>query len=326
MSYQSTLSQYPVDMMSLGFTKVAGFHPWLGYSPDFDWNYTHFWKHTIRAQYHMNGDDVINTLSEGGGKWGHGKEEEKFFLITWELERNVPAIENQYYISADKNYSVGYVKNRTYNIHTKRISDDCILLDIDENNKEPIDNLENIKWNDIRLFLLSRRLRVQGLSKNTKYRIDYYSFQTGDYLSTQCDKTPLLKGELVLKYNELTANPSGNELLNPVIWYVIRKNGCSQGREMEEPSDSLTLWSDSLTISTENSEEELLVFPNPFNNYITIVSSKEDELIIYTVDGRISKKAPISKGNTIIHTDDLSSGAYILFFARQLVQTKMIKP
>lgn len=41
MSYQATLSQQPVDRMTLGFTKVAGFHPWLGYSADFDWNNTY---------------------------------------------------------------------------------------------------------------------------------------------------------------------------------------------------------------------------------------------------------------------------------------------
>jgi len=54
-------SQHPADMMTLGFTKVAGFHPWLGYDADFDWNYNYFWKSTIRAQQHMNGDDVNGT-------------------------------------------------------------------------------------------------------------------------------------------------------------------------------------------------------------------------------------------------------------------------
>ncbi len=315
----SSYTQHPVDMMTFPFTGVAGYLTWFGWRKGEET----LWPATIRAQQHMNGDDVINTLSEGGGNWGHGKQEEKLFLFINSHQTNFSALEHQYYLSNNKNYSVGYVKNRTYNVHTKRLNDYC---DLNYGNTEPIDDLENIKWNDVRLLPLNRRLRVQGLSKNTKYRVDYYSFETGNHLSTQCDKTPLLKGELVLKYNELTANPSGNELLNPVIWYVIIKNGCPQGREVEESSDSLTLKSDVLTISTENIEEQLLVFPNPFNNYITIVSNKEDELTIITVDGRISKKVLIPKGNTTIYTADLASGVYILFFARQLVQTKMIKP
>ncbi len=58
--------------MTLGFTGVAGFHFWDGSSPKEDGTYhTELWKNTFRAQNHMNGDDVIGVLSEGGGYWGH---------------------------------------------------------------------------------------------------------------------------------------------------------------------------------------------------------------------------------------------------------------
>lgn len=69
---KANYTQPPVDMMALGFTGVAGFNNWPGYQLDLNYNYEHFWKPLLRVQNHLNGDDVINILSEGGGKWGVG--------------------------------------------------------------------------------------------------------------------------------------------------------------------------------------------------------------------------------------------------------------
>lgn len=52
MSHHPTLSQHPVDRMTLGFTKVAGFHPWLGYSADFDWNNTFTSQTIVKVCYY----------------------------------------------------------------------------------------------------------------------------------------------------------------------------------------------------------------------------------------------------------------------------------
>src|SRR5690554_1274489 len=168
-----------VDKMTLPFTGVAGINTWSGYRPNrledendlvtmpnstYD-----MWDNTIRVKNHMDGDDVIGTLSEGGGYWSHGMEKSKLFIVT--VHDNVDAIEQQYYLSNSRNKVVGYVRNRTYNIHTKRVNSDC---DLNYGDIEPIDDLENIKWNDNRLPL-NRRLDLVGLNASEEYTIDYYS-------------------------------------------------------------------------------------------------------------------------------------------------------
>src|SRR5690554_5560465 len=61
------------DEVILGFLRFAGLNFWDGCDHKEDGSYhTELWKNTFRAQNHMNGDDVINTLSEGGGYRSHG--------------------------------------------------------------------------------------------------------------------------------------------------------------------------------------------------------------------------------------------------------------
>ncbi len=108
-----------VDIMSAGFTGVAGYNLWEGR----DSNQNFLWPATIRAQYHMNGTDVITTLSNGNGGWVQGRQHEKVY------SSHVSKIkELQYYISQNKERSVGYVRNRSYNIHTKRTNDTCNVM------------------------------------------------------------------------------------------------------------------------------------------------------------------------------------------------------
>lgn len=301
---------------------IAGFFPWVGWRPET----VHLWSATIRAQRHMNGDDVIGTLSEGGGNWGHGKEEEELYIVMNQTDNHilVPAIEHQYYMSNTNSSTVGYIKNRTYNIHTKRLNDNC---DLDYGNIEPIDELEDITWNDVRLFPINRRLRVKDLKYNASYRIDYYSFKTGNYLSTQCDNTTANRNYIVLEYPELKTKDSSNE--NPVIWYVIQHNGCSQGM-IQVNSESNPL-SDSL-IKTLKIEEILerergrvKIYPNPFENSFTIDSPQSDLMVIETIDGRTVLERNINENITHISVPNISKGTYVIKFIKQNIEFKVIK-
>ncbi|MBL4861631.1 MAG: hypothetical protein JKY09_01250 [Crocinitomicaceae bacterium] len=89
--------------MTLGFTGIAGFYMWDGYKEGLDI----LRGSTIRAQHHMDGYDVTNTLRQGYGNWVQGRQSE---TITSDdgVKR---AKELQYYISEDKNLCVGYVRN-----------------------------------------------------------------------------------------------------------------------------------------------------------------------------------------------------------------------
>jgi hypothetical protein len=311
----SNHAMQPVDMMTFPFTGVCGFNTWWDFLDD---GYTDYWPPIIRSQNHMNGDDVINTLSEGSGKWGHGMEEEKLFVPINSNQTNFPALENQYYISNNKEFVVGYVRNRTYNVHTTRINDDC---DLGYGNLEPIDDLEDISWNDARIFPLNRRLKIQGLQSNTKYSVDYYSYGSGDYLSTQCGKTTLSGNSLVLKYDKLqTKSPS----INPIIWYVARKNGCSQGREINNNIDSVRQEEQTI-FGYLYADNKIVAYPNPFNNEINVESLEDDLVVISAIDGKEIFRKNIIKGTTSIETKNVVSGTYIVHLISQNVQFKLVK-
>src|SRR5690554_6192317 len=323
----SNYTQHVVDKMTLPFTGIAGFNAWGGDAPVYQASasspvtlpsYIHDkWKTTIRTKNHMNGEDVINTLSNTWGGWKHGMQKSKLFIIT--VHDNVDAIEQQYYMASNKEKVVGYVRNRTYNVHTKRINSDC---DLDFGDIEPIDDLENIKWNDIRLPI-DRRLSIGNLKTKKEYKIDYYSFKTGNYISTQCTKTSN-DGKLQLEYPDL--NSSKNPL-NPVVWYVIYEESCNSGMQQQNNSDEVEEGLNRTQLLNNKSERiaNLNVHPNPFQSQIVIQSFQKDQMVIKSIDGKVVGTYIIDKEITKINTNRLSNGMYLLTFMNQNQTFKLIK-
>lgn len=318
MNNQPTLPQHPVDMMSLGFTKLAGFHPWTGYSPDFDWNYTHFWKHTIRAQYHMNGDDVINTLSEGGGDW---RQEKQYAELNNQNKKY--AVEHQYYISQDQSSAVGYVKNRTFNIRTQAILGSvCTVEDLGKAIYN--DMILNTSWNDVNN---SERLRIARLKSNTDYRVDWYSLyktQSGGYMKSDCMNTNLRGGlwGFNLEYPDLWCSTSG-DVFFPVVWYVIHE-GCNSGLAPLQPrghANSLQQIINEDTITNR----QTTIYPNPFEHILTVNSLEDDIFVISTLTGSVIKQINIHKGKNILFVSELSKGIYLGKLIKQQFITKLLR-
>ena len=203
----SNYSNVYIDIMSGGFIGVCGYNLW----PGLESGERFLWSATIRAQNHMNSNEVISTLSDGNGNWKQGRQHD---TRTKEL---------QYYISDNKELSVGYIRNRTYNIHTMRINDDC-KLDAYFNGQNLFDNLMDIAWND---GPRKNQLKVTELNSNTNYQIDWYSFKEGVYLGSDRKKTSFSKGKLVLRFPELSV--TSETIKNPMIWFVIRQNSNKNG-------------------------------------------------------------------------------------------------
>lgn len=206
-----------IDAMSMGFTGVCGFQLWEGK----DSEQAFVWPATIRAQHHMNGEDVISTLSNGNGNWIQGRQ--KATLKTGGKE----AVEHQYYVSHDRNQSVGYVRNRSFNFLTKQVSRyaSCRMQYMDHQPPSPTDVLQDIRWNEVKNRGKHKRLRVEGLKSNATYEVKWYSYKNGLPMEeyTECRKTS--RTNLVLHYPPLTTSPSGEE--NPVVWYVIQQTECN---------------------------------------------------------------------------------------------------
>ncbi|OJX36992.1 MAG: hypothetical protein BGO87_14530 [Flavobacteriia bacterium 40-80] len=301
-----------IDAMSMGFTGICGYSLWEGQIEGQE----HMWTATIRAQYHLNGDDVINTLSNGNGQWMQGRQKEKIYNAHDEAAKEL-----QYYISNSKELSVGYIRNRTYNIHTKRIGEKCNLFI----NTIPVDNLYNFVWDDG-----PYKLRLEGLKNNTDYQIDWYSFEEGLYIGSDCQNTQ--GDELVLHFPELSVTSDKPE--QPLVWFVVREQNCQQAmRSSEGESDVLQLFEDirqdvgieDNSDILDNTEKLSGIYPNPFENYFIISSTCEDILTLQTIDGTVIGNYKISKGVTKIPTAFLPKGVYLVCLQKQNQQFKIVK-
>ncbi len=340
----SSYSQHPVDMMSMPFTGVAGYLTWFGYEKGLE----HLWPATIRAQQHMNGDDVIGTLSEGGGDWRGWRD--SAYLHNKSIDKK-PIKETQYYVSRDRNYAVGYVKNLSYNVYTKSDAVIDTLIVTNENNLKdtlydypllkwidlglynnfafgnPNDNfnyknlntLQNIKWNQ------GKKLKLDGFD-NKKYTVNFYSFDDtdfglGSYVSTVSNIA--IDHKLTLKFPELKCN----SFPGPVLWFVARKKGAS--RDIETDEDSVKVL-DSLLIREINLfpvKEQInpTISPNPGNGNYTVTSNKEQSIEVRTTNGIVVFKNKIQSGRNQIDLTFLSSGMYFIYFQSDNLTLKFIK-
>ncbi len=81
-------------------------------------------------------------------------------------------------------------------------------------------------------------------------------------------------------------------------------------------------------VGSEDNFEHILkptVYPNPFDNYFIVNSSKEDLLVIKSAAGTIVGNYSVSAGETFISTSNLSQGVYIISLMQQGEQFKIVK-
>ncbi|MBW7868717.1 MAG: T9SS type A sorting domain-containing protein, partial [Brumimicrobium sp.] len=301
----------PVDEMTLGFTGIAGFLFWDGRGKNVDSInnlYLNLWKNTFRALNHMNGDDVIGTLSQGGGYWEHGAQETKIKISTGPFKKDDKPflLEQQNYVSNDKSKFVGYVRNRTYNIRTKG----CINATFpDLEDSTHFFNLYSITWDKPPV---GERLKVKNLQSGKYYSVHWYSFKDGNYIKTDCLKAK--SGKIRLEFPTLTTSTPGN----PVLWFVAERSDCNKNKS---PINDYS------TASLFKQEDDLLkntIYPNPFEDFFIINSLEEDVFILQSMDGTIIGNYKVSKGETKI-TENLSKGIYIGKLINQSQTFKLIK-
>jgi hypothetical protein len=314
-----------IDIMSGGFSGVCGYNLWAGTESTENF----LWPATIRAQNHMNGSDVITTLSNVSGNWTQGRQAEKIYN-----HHGLEAKELQYYVSNNKEIAVGYVRNRTYNFYTKRINEECnVYTWTPANNhveirnifsKYPFFSLFDFAWDDG-----NNELKLQGLKSNTNYQIDWYSFKDGWYLGSDCRNTSFFVPELTLRFPKLFVTPG--EVERPMVWFVAKQNNCMVGMMpveggaeaflLEEYNESNMV----LNIDEHSNQDSPAIYPNPFDDYFTVESLQDDVLVIQEINGKIVHEEKINKGSTTINTQNLSMGVYIIKLINQNIQTKLVK-
>ncbi|RFC54068.1 T9SS C-terminal target domain-containing protein [Brumimicrobium aurantiacum] len=310
-----------VDEMTLGFTGVAGFHLWNGRA-EHTANYIELWKNTFRAQNHMNGDDVINTLSDGWGDWKHGMGKGKLKENDYD---DVEAVEMQSYVSSNQEIIVGYIKNRTYNVYTQSSGGICDNVGWNNPGNNPVNSLYNFQWDDIKNLEV---LKVDDVLTLKTYDVDFYGDINGtiQYISTD-NKLSSIGGKLKLRYPELYVEEHWQN--RPVIWFVAKSedyNGMMQNNDITEDSTDVFL-KEFLAIDhdTLTQAPSLKVYPNPFEDYFIVESPVDDEMIIKDPTGRIILKERISSGQNRLQTEALTSGIYFVRFVGQGETFKIVK-
>jgi|SRR5690554_2385120 len=297
------------DEVILGFLRFAGLNFWDGCDHKEDGSYhTELWKNTFRAQNHMNGDDVINTLSDTWGALSHGMGKGK--LKDNSLD-DVEAAEMQVYVSSNKELVVGYVRNRTYNLYNNGFSGSiCKDIGYDDNGNtsdySPVNNHLNFQWDDIKN---TEQIKVGGVLDLKTYNVDFYGDINGSiqYISTD-NKLSSASGKLKLRYPELYVEESWQK--RPVIWFVAKRegyNGLAQSNVIAEDSTDVHLM-EYLTSEKDilSQEPPLRVYPNPFEDYFMVESPVIDEIVIQEPSGRNVLQQKIILGNNRIQSESFS--------------------
>jgi len=303
-----------IDMMTFGFTGLAGYNAWVGGFPGQEFT----WPGNIRAQQHMNGNDVINTLSTGNGGWVQGREIANHHNLPHE---DVKTKEQQYYIAQNQELAVGYVKNRTFNVATQRTSTatntDCYVA---------FDT-----WDDLLVTVISHewnaeKLTVEGLKYNTDYAIDWYSYRTGTYISSDCFSTSLT-GKAELHHPTLYVPNAG------VLWYVIKQQNCSRGTaadEAQESDSASPVLFQAAQATTENRTEpqpaSLEIYPNPMQDALIIKAGHPLGAISLVNNLNQVVYSDFTNSNEItLNTSGLARGTYTLILEGDEKFHKLIK-
>lgn len=131
----------------------------------------------------------------------------------------------------------------------------------------------------------------------------------------------------LLRYPELYIEEAWQN--RPVVWFVAKRegyNGMMQNNDFAE--DTLSAFSKMILNNerdTLSSKSSLSVYPNPFEDYLTIESPIDDEITIQNPAGRILLNQNISKGKSRIRMEKLTNGMYFICFVNQSKTFKIIK-
>lgn len=208
----SEFKMLPVDAISAGFLGACGHLLWDGRV----WSERSLWNTTIQVEKLMNSKELISTLSMDNGEWIQGRQQAR--ISNKKGENNI--LEIQYYLSKNQNQSVGYIRNRSYNVYTNRIEENpgC-HLNVPAGTSSA--QLTDINWNDP---AKKNRLRVEGIKKKVNYLIEWFNPQTNQLIQSECMKSG--RKDLTLKFPTLNVTTKGQEL--PVVYFIIKQTECSK--------------------------------------------------------------------------------------------------
>ncbi len=205
-----------IDATTYGFCGVAGMHPWDGYVYDNNNSYDQrqLWSSTIVAAKHMNSKNVVKTLAHNQGEWKQGRQVEKVHRSDEEYAKEL-----QYYLSEDRSAATGYIRNRSYNVHTMRTNENCFATTDLHGFDVPLNNFYPFSHEQGDRFFNDNQLYVTGLEKKAWYSIVWFDALTGLPIEPTQVQQSDRNLRLELQFPDLTLeNP-----LRPIVWFSIQK-------------------------------------------------------------------------------------------------------
>lgn len=319
------------DLMTMGFTGIAGFNTWFGVDKP------QVFPPVKRAADHMNGDDVINTLSDGGGEWDIQAKRNNTLGSS-----KVNVYHHFYYKSSNRDKAVGFIKNNSYNYFNYGYKN-CETFDPGDTTSKS-DNILINTWQENDFFLLD-------FLENHNFRIHYYSFD--DYVSSDCFNTDIYGHQKL--HHPISAS---------ILWYVAYVEDCMNGmathednqnneimqvdfeildqveKETEKPSNVLIVENkDNNRIEKQieskhqgkiSLDKNIGIRPNPSNNLFYIETNENSNIIsveLTDLKGNILFRNLEKKINEEIDISFLSSGVYnlVILTTEKSENIKLIK-
>jgi len=275
-----------IDNTRFGFSGIAGFNKWHY----FQGNQYGVWENIIRAEQHMNGQDVRNVI---GTDYIQGRQA-IMLDFTDELKHNQGhVLEMQYYLSEDENSAVGYVYNRTVNYRTAGGNSQCrsSTFDNNDNNLKNFDQVVNFDWNSDDY---AYRTEIIDLPNHEDYLFDFYSYPDGEYLSSVTENTGF-NDEIRVKFPHLTRDRA-------VVWFTCQKLG---GRAEASTAN----------IEEEEKNQSLIAYPNPTTGKL-FIPTIQGAFEVYNSVGMKILIPHIESNREIIELDfrGLAKGIYQVHF------------
>ncbi len=211
-----------IDVMTYGFCGIAAMHPWEGYvysSNETDYDQRLLWPSSISSEKHMNSEKVISILNNLDGNWQQGRQIEKLYSSDPEFIKEL-----QYFLSEDKTSATGYVKNRSFNVHTSRTNDDCFAAKDLHGFDDPLQEHTPVMHDEGRGMFTNNALYIAGLEKKTWYKVTWYDFISGIEISPVQTQRSDSKSRLELQHPMLSLE----QPQRPILWFVVEKANDAQ--------------------------------------------------------------------------------------------------
>jgi hypothetical protein len=283
-----------MDNFRFGFSGIAGFNKWHF----MEGNEYGVWENIIRAEQHMNGQDVKNVI---GSNYIQGRQQLAIEVgpLQW---GEGDAVEMQYYLSEDKNSAVGYVYNRTVNYRTAGLNSQCrsSTFDNPDNHYENFDAVVNFDWNSDQL---DRRLKIVDLPNNEYYIFRFYGYPDGDFIESITESTGLNQ-KIKVKFPTLTQDRA-------VVWFTCQKLG---GRDATSTA----------ALEEENNSHDLIAYPNPTTSKL-FVSNNYGGFEVYNSLGLkvVIPQSELNRDEIILDFKGFAKGIYYIHFIESLKTIKI---